>query len=158
MLAGNTGVIKAYRLVEDLSEDEQENCVQEVDHSDRNVEGVHLLVHVGAHDAHADQEQSFDDEESHSLDNASFLAETDEHSLDEEVDENRDDEEVRSGLELHVEEAPLVEGDRVRVENVGRALVHGDTPACEANDLCRCPCQNSDHSEDSEYGQSDNRG
>jgi len=109
MLAGNTGVIRTYRLVKHFGENEQEDGVQQVDHGNRNVESVHLLVHVRAHDTNADQEQCFNDEKSNGLNDASFLTKTDKHSLHQEVNEHRDDEEVRSGLELHVEEAPLVE-------------------------------------------------
>ena len=100
---------QTYRLVKDLGEDQQENGVQEADHGDCNVERIHLLVHVGTHDTHANQVESLNDDKSDRLCDSGFLSEGNEHALDQEVDQDRDDEEVCGGLELDVEESPLVE-------------------------------------------------
>lgn len=109
MIDVERGIVKAYRLVENFGEDKQEDCVQEVDHHNGDVERIHLLVHVRAHDADADQEKCLDNDKSDRLGNAVLLSQCDEHSLNQEVYQNRHDEEVSSSLELDVEEAPLVE-------------------------------------------------
>lgn len=83
------------------------------------------------------------------------LSKTDEHGLDEQVSEPWDDEPVGGGLELDVEEPPLVESDGVRVEDVGGVLVHGNGALRNANDLGRSPRQDTDHGEDGQDGEND---
>jgi len=142
-----------YRRVEDTCKDEEEDGADEVDDGDGDVEAVRLLVHVGSKNAHGDQEDGLDDDQRDGLQGAAALGQGDEHALEEDVDEHGDDEVVGRRLELDVEEAPLVEGDRVGVEDVGRVLVHGDAAARQADDLARGPGEDGEHGEDGEDGQ-----
>jgi len=139
-------------LLEDLSKHEHEECSEEVDSSNGNVETVGLLVHPRAKDRHADKESKFNQDKSDGLDVATSLRKSDEHGLDEDVDEPWDDEPVRGSLELDVEEAPLVECDRVRVQDVSGVLVHGDGALRNADDLGRGPSEDANHGEHGQDG------
>ena len=129
----------AYRLAKDIREHQQEDGADKVNDTYRDVEGIRLLVHVRRHDRNANQEDGLDEHESDSLCDSASLAESDEQALDQDVDQHRDDEEIRCRLELYVEEAPLVKRDWIRVEDVCWVLVHGDTAACKSDDFARCP-------------------
>ncbi|KAH0281834.1 TRP-domain-containing protein, partial [Aureobasidium melanogenum] len=96
-----------------------------------------------------------DDEEGDGLECATTLTEGDKHALEKEVSQDWDDEVVGSGLELDVEEAPLVKRDGIRIEDVGRVLVHRDGTTGKTDDLGRSPGEYANHSEDSEDGKND---
>lgn len=87
--------------------------------------------------------------------NTTPLSQSNKHGLDEDVSEDWDDEVIRSGLELDIEEAPLVERDRVGVQDVGWVLVHGNGALGNPDDLGRRPAENADHSDQGEDGQND---
>jgi len=123
------------RQGEDAGEEEQEDGVEEVEEADENVENVGLLVHVGCEDADDDEEDGLDDEEGDSLKGAATLAKSDKHTLEEEVTQDGNNEVVCSGLELDVEETPLVKRNWIRVEDVGGILVHRHGTTGKTNDL-----------------------
>lgn len=143
----------AYRLTEDLSEEEQEDGAQEVGDADGNVEGVGLLVHVRSQDTDANEVDGLNYEQSNGLGSTAVLSEGNKHSLDQDIEQDWYDKVVRSRLELDVQKSPLVKRDRVRVENVGRVLVHGNAAAGESNDLAGSPAKDGEHGEDGEYCQ-----
>lgn len=143
------------RLVEDLSEEEQEDGVKEVDGLDGDVVDVGFLVHPGTQHTDGDEHGRFDDDKGHRLHDGGRLAQTDEHALDEDIDEDRDDKVVGRRAVLHVQEAPLVQTGGVRVEDVGRVPVHGDGAFGEANNLDSRPTQCSNHRHDHDDGQND---
>lgn len=123
------------RLVEDLSEEEQEDGVKEVDGLDGDVVDVGLLVHPGTQHTDGDEHGRFDDDKRDRLHDRRGLAQADEHALDEDVDKDRDDKVVSRGAVLHVQEAPLVQAGGVRVEDVGRVPVHSDGALGKTNNL-----------------------
>ena len=73
-------------MVENVAEHQQEDRADEVDHANRNVERISLLVHVGRKDADSDQEYGLDDDERNSLCDAAALCQSDEHAFDQNVD------------------------------------------------------------------------
>ena len=142
-------------LVKDASEDEEEDGADEVDDADCNVEAVGLLVHVWAQNADNDEEDCLDDNESNCLQRAIVLRQSDEHSFDENISEDWDNKVVGRGLELDVEESPLVERDGIGVENVSRILVHGHGSLRQANNLQGSPGKDDNHGDDGENGEND---
>lgn len=123
------------RQGEDAGEEEQEDGVEEVEEADEDVENVGLLVHVGCEDTDDNEEDGLDYEEGDGLEGAAALAKSDKHTLEEEVTQDGDDEVVCSGLELDVEETPLVKRNGIRVEDVSRVLVHRHGATGKTNDL-----------------------
>lgn len=146
---------ETYGLLEDLREHKQEECTKEVDGGNSDVETVGLLVHPGAENRDANEKGKLDKNESDSLDGSTALRETNKHGLDEDVSEPRNDEPVSSGLELYVEETPLVESNGIGVENVGRVLVHSDGALCKANNLGRGPSKDTNHGQHGQDRQDD---
>jgi hypothetical protein len=142
-------------LAEDLGEHQQEERAEEVDSSNGDVETVGLLVHPWAENRDTNEKTELDQDKSDSLGLAAALSETDEHGLDEQVSEPWNDEPVSGSLKLDVEETPLVESNGVRVEDVGRVLVHGNGALRNANDLGRGPRKYADHGENGQNGEND---
>ena len=138
---------RTYRLLEDLSEHQQENCAKEVNCSDGNVESVGLLVHPRAEDGDTNEKSSLDQDKGNGLGLSAGLSKADKHGLDKDVGKPWDDEPVCCSLELDIQKAPLVQRDRIRVEDVGRVLVHGNRALRNADDLGRSPSKDANHGE-----------
>jgi hypothetical protein len=142
-----------YRLSENLREHQQEERADKVDSSDGNVETVRLLVHPRAQYADTNEKGKLDQDEGNCLCLSTLLSKANEHGLDEQVSEPWDDEPVSRGLELYVQETPLVESNWVRVKNVGRVLVHGNGALCDADHLGRSPTKNTNHGNHGQDGE-----
>ena len=151
-------VYVTYGLLEDLSEHQQEESTEEVDSGNGNVETVGLLVHPRAKDRYTDEQNSFDEDKRNGLGLEAALRKTDEHGLDEEVSEPWNDEPVGGSLELNVEKAPLVERDRVRIEDVCGVLVHGNGALRNSDNLGRSPSEDANHGDHGQNGQNDQTG
>lgn len=143
----------SYRLVKDLREEQQEDGAKEVKGSDGDIEGIRLLVHVWPHDGDTNKERCLDDNESNGLCGTVALCETNEHGFHKRIGQDRNDEVVHGCPELDIEKAPLVKSNRIRVQNVSGVLVHDNRALGDANDLGRCPSQDSDHGDDGEYSE-----
>jgi len=143
------------RLVEDVREYQKEDGVEEVDSANRNVENVGALVHPWPNNTSSNQGSCLNEDKCDSLNGSNVLSEGNEHSLYDNVDQDRENEVVRGSPELDVEETPFVESSRVRIQNVGRILVHFNRAFCDANNLGGSPCKSSSHSEEEEDGKDD---
>ena len=145
------------RLVEDIGEDEQEDCVDEVDGADGDIHGIGALVHPWSQHTCGNQHNRLDNKQSDRLGSSALLGEGDEHALDEDVDQDWDDVVVGGSSELDVQETPLVQSSGVRVEDVCRVLVHLLRSAGNHDHLHGCPRQCRSHAEEEEDGE-DNLG
>ena len=122
-------------MVEYSRKNKHEDDIKEIHSGNGNVESIRFLVHPRSKNADSDQESRLDNHERNRLDCAVRLGERQKHSLDEDVEEERQDEVVRRGAELDVEESPLVQCRRIGVEDVRRIFVHADRPFGNAPDL-----------------------
>jgi len=147
-----------YGLSKELRKHQQEESAQEVDSGDGNVETISLLVHPWAQSGDTDEQCKLDQDKSDSLDLSTALSKADEHGLDEQVSEPWDDEPVGGSLELNVQETPLVESNRIRVEDVGGVLVHGNGALRNADHLGRGPGEYTDHGNDGQNGKDNKTG
>lgn len=93
---------RAYWLVENRGENQQENRVDEVDGCNGDVESVGLLVHPWPENADTNQEAGLDDNQCNSLGDAATLAESDEQSFDQNVSQTWHDEIIGSSSKLDV--------------------------------------------------------
>lgn len=80
------------------------------------------------------------------------MSESDEQSDQEDESEPGHDEPVSRCLELDVEETPFVEAYWVRVEDVGRILVHRDRSLSKSPNFATGPGKHDDHREDGDDG------
>jgi hypothetical protein len=115
-----------YWKVENSREEEEKENVEQIDRSNRNIESISLLIHVWFHNTNGDEERSFNDDQSNSLEDGTLLSKSNEKTLDEKIAKNNSNEIVHAGLELDVEKAPLVQRVWIRVENVSWVFVHAD--------------------------------
>jgi len=113
-------------LIEHIAEDKDEDGAEEVDSRNSNIEAVSLLVHIWPKHADGDEEGGFNQDQRNCLCRSASLSNSNKHSLDENVDQERHNKVVSSGLELHVEESPFVECSGIRVKDVRWVLVHRD--------------------------------
>jgi hypothetical protein len=143
----------AYRLVENLRKHQEKDRADKIDHADRDIEAVRLLVHIRPHNTNANQVNRLNNYECNSLKDSVILSQSNEETLDEDIDQGWYDPEICSGLELNVEESPLIQRYRIRVEDVSRVLVHGNAPARKTDDFGGSPSQDGNHCEDRKDGQ-----
>ena len=141
------------RCAKHIGKDEDENGIEEIDDANRNVEGVGALVHPGTENGGTDERGSFDNENTDSLSNRLMLAESDEEGLDNRVAKHRNDEVVRRGAELNVEEAELVETLRISIEDIGGIAVHSNGSASDHDDLEGAPGQRAEDAEQEKDGE-----
>src|SRR6266704_5336806 len=117
MLAEEDNLLRrsAYRLAEDIAEYKKEDCADEIDRRNSNIETIDLLVHVRSQNAHSDKERSLNQNQRNGLSSSTSLSEANEHTLDENVNQEWNDEIVSRSLKLNVEETPLVQRDWIRI-------------------------------------------
>merc|ERR1711939_1126238 len=81
------------------------------------------------------------------------LTESNEHALDEDICQSRENKVVRSSSKLNVEKSPFVKSSRIRIEDICRVLVHLLRSLCNANNLESGPSQSSSHAKEEENGE-----
>ena len=143
-------MVETYWLVEYTCEHQEEYNINEVDHSDCNVEGVSLFVHPGSKNANSDEEDGFGYHQSNSLRNRSVLSKSDKHSFYEDIQKSRENKVICCCAELDVEKSPFVQSRWVRVKDVGRIAVHLDRASGDTNDLESSPQECKTHCNDVE--------
>ena len=137
-----------YRKIEDLCEEQDQQRVEEVDCLDGDVERICLLVHVRSHDGDSNQHTGINNDEANSLCDTASLAKSNEQTLDQDVSKSADDEVIHGGLELDVQEAPLVQSLWIRIEDVSWVLVHLDGSLSDTPDLDGGPAEDGKHGND----------
>ena len=144
-----------YRLVEDISEDEQEDSAEEAHGSNGDIQTVGLLVHPRSDDADANEPSSLDDQEADCLGDRAALRKSHKDRLAQDVGKLGKDEVVGSCTILDVEETPFVQGCGIRVQDICRVLVQRDGAFRDPNDLERSPDESGRHGDEVENGDYD---
>ena len=115
---------KTYRGLENSGKDQQEDDIQEVNCTNRDVEDVDTAVHPWTKNADANERTCFNEEECNCLNSAIRLCKGNKNGLEENVDQEGYNKVVGCGSELDVEESPFVKTGGIGIQDIAWVFVH----------------------------------